>query len=87
MRAKLASPGFSDEVWVFINGQPLFTDKNYYGSPGMKEPRGRCTIDNTSFKLPLQKGENEILIGVTNYFFGWGIIARVANTDGLKFKL
>lgn len=79
--------GFSDEVWVFINGQHLLTDKNYYGSPGMKEPRGRCTIDNTSFKLPLQKGENEILIGVTNYFFGWGIIARVANTDGLEFKL
>ena len=78
--------GFSDEVWVFVNGQPLFTDKNYYGSPGMKEPRGRCTIDNTSFQLPLQKGENEILIGVTNYFFGWGIMARVADTDGLKFN-
>jgi len=78
--------GFSDEVWVFINGQPLLTDKNYYGSPGMKEPRGRCTIENTSFQLPLQKGENEILIGVTNYFFGWGIIARVADTDGLKFN-
>ena len=79
--------GFSDEVWVFVNGQPLLTDKNYYGSPGMKEPQGRCTIENTSFQLPLQKGENEILIGVTNYFFGWGIIARVANTDGLKFNL
>ncbi len=77
--------GFSDEVWVFINGQPLLTDKNYYGSPGMKEPRGRCTIDNTAFRLPLQKGENEILIGVSNYFFGWGIIARMADTNGLKF--
>ncbi len=83
---KRVDMGFSDEVWVFINGQPLLTDKNYFGSPGMKEPRGRCTIENTSFQLPLQKGENEILIGVTNYFFGWGIIARVANTDGLKFN-
>lgn len=76
--------GFSDEVWVFINGQPLFIDENYYGSPGMKEPRGRCTIDNTSFRLPLQKGENEILVGVSNYFFGWGIIARLSDTNGLK---
>lgn len=83
---KLINLGFSDEVWVFINGQPLYTDRNYYGSPGMKEPRGRCTIENTSFQLPLQKGENEIIIGVTNYFYGWGIIARVANTDGLKFN-
>jgi len=78
--------GFSDEVWVFVNGEPLHTDRNYYGSPGMKEPRGRCTIENSSFQLPLQKGENEILIGLTNYFYGWGIIARVANTDGLKFN-
>ena len=78
--------GFSDEVWVFINGQPLLTDKNYYGSPGMKEPRGRCTIENTSFQLPLQKGTNEVLIGVTNYFFGWGIIARLENTEGLHFN-
>jgi len=78
--------GFSDEVWVFINERILYVDKNYYGSPGMKEPRGRCTIENTSFDLPLQKGENEILIGVTNYFFGWGIIARLENTEGLQFN-
>ena len=83
---KRVDMGFSDEVWVFINGGLLHTDKNYYGTPGMKEPRGRCTIENTSFELPLQKGENEILIGVTNYFFGWGIIARLENTDGLKFE-
>jgi len=78
--------GFSDEVWVFINGQPLLVDKNLFGTPSMKEPRGRCSIDNTSFKLPLTKGDNEILIGVSNYFYAWGIIARINNTDGLKFK-
>lgn len=77
--------GFSDEVWVFINGQPLHADKNYYGSPGMKEPRGRCAIENTSFKVPLQEGENELLIAVTNYFYGWGIIARMDQADGLDF--
>jgi len=83
---KTVDMGFSDEIWVFINDQLLHMDKNYYGTPSMKEPRGRCTIENTSFQLPLQKGENEILIGVTNYFFGWGIIARLENTDGLKFN-
>ncbi len=83
---KRVDMGFSDEVWVFINGNPLYFDKNYYGSPSMKEPRGRCTIENTSFQLPLQKGENEILIGVSNYFFGWGVIARISNTDGLEFN-
>ncbi len=77
--------GFSDEVWVFINGRPLYTDKNYYGSPGMKEPRGRCSIENSAFTLPLAAGENEVLIGVTNYFFGWGIIARLDDSEGLSY--
>ncbi len=75
--------GFSDEVWVLINGQLLHVDKNYFGTPSMKEPKGRCTIDNTSFELPLNEGENELMIGVANYFYGWGIIARLNNTDGL----
>ena len=83
---KRVDMGFSDEVWVFINGQPTHIDKNYYGSPSMKEPKGRCTIENTSFRFPLQKGENEILIGVSNYFYGWGVMARLNNTNGLKFN-
>ncbi|WP_343487107.1 hypothetical protein [Allomuricauda sp. d1] len=82
---KLLKLGFSDEVWVFINGQPLYQDKNYYGSPGMKEPRGRCTTDNTSLRIPLVEGENEILIGLTSYFFGWGLVARWDDTSGLRY--
>lgn len=85
IQKKKLNLGFSDEVWIFINGQPLYVDKNYYGSPGMKEPRGRCTIENTTVTIPLQEGENEILIGLTNYFYGWGIIARWENNDGLSF--
>ncbi|MEO0572467.1 MAG: hypothetical protein AAF039_12240 [Bacteroidota bacterium] len=82
---KLLRMGFSDEVWVFINGQPLHQNKNYYGSPGMKEPRGRCTLDNTKFKVPLKEGENEILIALSNYFFGWGLTARWEDTSGLRY--
>ena len=82
---KWLNMGFSDEVWVFINGQPLHQNKNYYGSPGMKEPRGRCTIDNTAFSVPLKQGENEILIGLSNYFYGWGLIARWEETSGLSY--
>ncbi|MBX2815075.1 MAG: hypothetical protein KTR24_03725 [Saprospiraceae bacterium] len=77
--------GFRDEVWVFINGQPLHIDKNYYGSPGMKDPIGRCSLANTSFDVPLQEGENELLIGVANYFFGWGVMARFEDNSGLSY--
>jgi hypothetical protein len=76
--------GFSDEVWVFINGQILYVDKNYFGTPSQKTPRARCTIENTSFNVPLKEGENEILIGLANYFYGWGVIARFDDTDGIQ---
>lgn len=75
--------GFSDEIWIFVNGQILYTDKNHFGTPGQKFPRGRCTIENGAVKLPLQKGKNEILVGLAGYFYGWGIIARLDDTDGI----
>ena len=78
--------GFSDEIWVFVNGRFLHTDTNYFGTPGMKEPRGRATIDNASIVLPLVEGENELLIGIANAFFGWGLIARLDDTEGITMK-
>lgn len=76
--------GFSDEIWLFVNGQILYADKNYFGTPNAKSPRSRCTIDNATIKLPLKEGENEILIGLANYFYGWGIIARLDDMQGLR---
>jgi hypothetical protein len=76
--------GFSDEIWLFVNGQVLYVDKNHFGSPGQKFPKGRCTIENATVRLPLQQGDNEVLIGVANYFFGWGIVARLDDNEGIK---
>jgi len=69
--------GFSDEVWVLLNGRPLYFDKNWYGTPLSKEPAGRCTIENASVLIPLKAGDNQVLIGVANNFYGWGIITRM----------
>jgi hypothetical protein len=78
--------GFANEVWVFLNGDYVFLDKNFYGEPSMKTPRGRLSIDNSSFYLPLKAGDNELLIAVANNFFGWGIVARLEDNRGLKFE-
>ena len=78
--------GFSDEVWIFINGVILYADKNYFGTPEQKTPNARCTIENTSLTLPLKKGNNEILIALANYFYGWGIIARLDDTNGIEME-
>jgi hypothetical protein len=78
--------GFSDEVWVYRNNQLVYIDKNVYGAPIMKKPEGRISIENTSFLLPLNKGHNELLIGVANNFYGWGIIARIEDLEGLEIQ-
>ncbi len=81
------SLGFSDEVWVFLNRQPVFTDKNIYLSPGMrKNPDGRISTDNSSFQIDLKAGENELLVGIANDFYGWGIIALLDNMEGIAIQ-
>jgi Domain of Unknown Function (DUF1080) len=81
---RILNLGFSDEVWIFINGQFLYADKNIFGKPQQKTPRGRCTLENTSVKIPLREGKNEILIGLASDFYGWGIVARFDDMDGLQ---
>ena len=78
--------GFSDEVWVFINQQPLYIDKNLYNTPMMKKPDGRCSVENTSFNVPLKKGNNTLLIGVANNFYAWGIVARFDDIEGIALS-
>jgi hypothetical protein len=83
---KILRFGFSDEVWVRINNNPLYIDKNLYNTPIAKQPDGRCSIENTSFKVPLKEGDNQLLIGVSNFFYGWGIVARLDNLDGIRIE-
>ncbi|WP_300604065.1 hypothetical protein [Niabella sp.] len=78
--------GFSDEVWVFLNGKMVYVDKNLYLEGLRKKPDGRLSIENASFLLPLQAGNNELLMGIANNFYGWGIIARLESMDGITIK-
>ncbi|WP_282163220.1 hypothetical protein [Ulvibacterium marinum] len=83
VQERILRMGFSDEIWVFLNRELVKVDKNYFGTPSQKYPKGRCTLDNTSFTLPLKEGDNELMVAVGNFFFGWGVIARLDKTEGL----
>jgi hypothetical protein len=78
--------GFVDEVWMFLNGRFLYTDKNFYGQPVAKTPRGRLSLENAMVTLPLQEGDNELLVAVGSNFYGWGIMARFDDLDGLTIE-
>ena len=78
--------GFSDDIWVFVNNQFAFADKNVYRNVNSRKyPDGRISLLNSSFRLNLKQGENEILVGIANDFYGWGIVARLENLEGITF--
>jgi hypothetical protein len=75
--------GFSDEVWVFLNNQLVWVDKNLFQQDTRKYPKGRISIENTKIPLYLKTGTNELTIAVANDFYGWGIMARLQSTDNI----
>jgi hypothetical protein len=83
---KKIAMGFSDDVWVFLNGRYLYVDKNTFGAPIMKEPAGRCSIENTSFIIPFKAGKNELMVALANDFYGWALIARLEDMDGIMVE-
>ena len=71
---KHLSLGWAREVFVFVNGQLVFADKNLFDPPeARKAPNGRLSLDNGSLMLPLKAGDNELAVAVVDDFYGWGI--------------
>ena len=77
--------GFSDEVAVYVNGELAFVGETRFGTPQIAYPAGRVDVDNASFTLPLHEGENRIDVALANYFYGWGLKARLRETAGLSW--
>ncbi len=56
---KHVSLGWAREIFVFVNGQLVFADKNLYQpSEARKTPDGRLSLENGSLMLPLKAGDN-----------------------------
>lgn len=75
--------GFSDEIWLYLNDQITYTDKNIFRQNMKKYPDGRISIQNGNIRLKLKKGENQLLVGVSNDFYGWGLMARLENMENI----
>lgn len=83
-QTKTLDLGFLTEVWVFLNGQLAYLDKNLEGGLMAKKPDGRLSIDNTSVELPLMEGSNELIIGIANTAWGTGAMARFDDLKGIQ---
>ncbi|MGH8011643.1 MAG: family 16 glycoside hydrolase, partial [Candidatus Binataceae bacterium] len=83
-QVKQVAIGWTREIWVFVNGKQVFASKNLWDIPGAsKNPRGRFSLLNGTFALPLRKGTNKIAVMLDDNFagglqhFGWGLEMRL----------
>ncbi|NIM91571.1 MAG: hypothetical protein GTO17_11560 [Candidatus Aminicenantes bacterium] len=66
--------GYSDAISIFLNGEILFIGNSAYRS---RDPSFLGIIGlYDAVHLPLKKGENELLLLITESFGGWGFMFR-----------
>jgi hypothetical protein len=83
-QTKKVDIGWTRELWVFVNGKLTYADKNFFElDTARKFPDARCSLDNGSFTLPLEPGDNEVAVAIANNFFGWGMMLRLADPEGV----
>jgi hypothetical protein len=84
-QAKKVDIGWTREVWLFVNGKLVYADKNIWDFQAqVKFPDGLCSLENGSFTLPLEAGDNEVAVAIANNFFGWGLMMRLADPEGVR---
>jgi len=71
--------GYSDVISIFINGQIVFTGNSIYKSRSVTYLGGISLQD--AVYLPLQKGDNEIFIIISEARGGWGFMFQDAEAD------
>ena len=70
---------------MFVNGKLVYAEKNLFEVEGSRKfPDARCSLENGAAMLPLEPGENEIAVALANDFFGWGLMLRVAEPEGVQ---
>jgi hypothetical protein len=70
------SLGYSDDVTVFLNGQPLYRGRS---AQSFRDPAflGIMDVEHDAVYLPLRRGANELVLAVSELGGGWGFIARL----------
>jgi len=72
--------GYSDEVSVFLNGTILYRGRSAqsFRDPGFL---GIVNPENDTVYLPLKKGQNELMLAVSELGGGWGFICRLLDLE------
>jgi hypothetical protein len=74
--------GYSDDAIVAVNGVPLFYASDSYSFTFPRRD-GLIGLDQAAIYLPLVEGDNEVVVGVSDVFGGWGIMGQLPDRTGL----
>jgi hypothetical protein len=68
-----------------VKGKLVYADQNLFDQESARKyPDGRCSLENGSFTLPLDAGDNEVVVALANNFFGWGLMVRLPDPEGVQ---
>ncbi len=79
---KLLEFGYSDRVVVLLNGAPIYRGTNRWRSRDYRY-LGTVGLFDAVY-LNLKKGENELVMAVSEDFGGWLITGKLENKNGIK---
>jgi len=86
-QAKNVDIGWTREMWLFVNGKLVYSGKNFWEiESARKFPDGRCSLENGAFTLPLEAGDNEVAVAIANNFYGWGLMLRLTDPEGVRLE-
>ena len=81
---KLLEFGYSDRVVAILNGTPIYVGSNKFRS---RDYRYLGTIGLfDGIYLDLDKGDNELVLAVSEDFGGWLVTGRINDMDGIRLK-
>jgi len=94
---KVVQLGWLGQVWIYVNGTLITQGKNFYDPEyERRRPDGRLSVENGSFRIPLQKGANQITLVLksavhdkptTINYYGSGAILRFQEPAGLHLSM
>jgi hypothetical protein len=79
IRAKF---GFSDRVVAYLNGRPLFRADDKYRSRDYRFLGSMGLFDELI--LPLNRGDNQVWLAVSEDFGGWGAMMQLLGAEGVE---
>ncbi|MBN1118050.1 MAG: hypothetical protein JXA77_12640, partial [Bacteroidales bacterium] len=76
--------GFSDKIRIYLNTESIYTGDNSFHESDKFEDRGYVLDKHQMIELQLEKGENELILEISENKFGWGFIAQLEDLNGIK---